>query len=116
MANRIKDALPNILGQEETGLIPGQFIGDSSRLTYDLIQYLKRTKKVALFLSFDIQDAFNSFAWDFVRIILKKNKIAWIPLFDGLIHFTPGAVSRIVCNSRFHEGFLFSEKILKRFS
>ena len=39
MANRMKDVLPDILGQEQTGFMPGRFIGDYPRSTYDLIQY-----------------------------------------------------------------------------
>ena len=72
MANRIKTVLEDVVGGEQTGFMPGRFIGDNSRLTYDLIQYLKRTKTHALFLSLDIQDAFNSVNWDFARIILRK--------------------------------------------
>ena len=97
MANRMKDVLPDILGQEQTGFMPGRFIGDNSRLTYDLIQYLKKTKKHALFLSLDIQDAFNSVSWDFVRIILRKQNFldSFIRWFNT---FYSRAVSRIVYN------------------
>ena len=72
VANRIKKVLPDVIGHEQTGFIQGGFIGDNIRLTYDLIHHLNRTERSALFLSLDIQDAFNSVNWDFIRVMLKK--------------------------------------------
>ena len=102
MASRMKVALQSILGQEQTGFMPGRFIGDNSRLTYDLLQHLKRTKKFALFLSLDIQEAFNSVNWDFVRLILRKQNfpLSFIRWFDT---FYSQAVSRIVYNGHISE-------------
>ena len=54
------------------GFIRNRFIGDNTRLTYDLIHLLNKTNRTALFLSLDIQDAFNSVNWGFIRIILRK--------------------------------------------
>lgn len=108
IANRMKKIMPEVIGREQTGFIKGRNIADNTRLTYDLIQQLKAEKRTALFLSLDIQDAFNSVNWEFVRLVLKSRKfpaevIHW---FDMLY---VGASSRIV-----HNGHI-SEKIeLKR--
>ena len=72
VANRVKKALPDVVGNEQTGFIRNRFIGDNTRLTYDLIHLLNKTNRTALFLSLDIQDAFNSVNWEFIRIILRK--------------------------------------------
>ena len=72
VANRIKNFLPEIVSKEQTGFIKNRFIGDNTRLTYDLIHSLKEANKSALFLSLDIQDAFNSVNWEFIRIMLRK--------------------------------------------
>ena len=72
ISNRIKHTLPDVVGNEQTGFIKNPFIGDNTRLTYDLIHYLNSAKRSALFLSLDIQDAFNSVSWEFIRIMLRK--------------------------------------------
>ena len=72
ISNRIKQVLPDVVGNEPTGFIKNRFIGDNTRLTYDLIHYLNSANRSALFLSLDIQDAFNSVSWEFIRIMLQK--------------------------------------------
>ena len=44
IANRIKKVLPDVIGPEQSGFIKNRFIGDNTRLTYDLIQFLKKSK------------------------------------------------------------------------
>ena len=86
IANRIKKVLPDVIGKEQSGFIKNRFIGDNTRLTYDLIQFLKKTNRRALFLSLDIQDAFNSVNWDFIRLLLRKQNFPefFIHWFDTL--------------------------------
>ena len=72
IAKRIKKVLPQIISNEQTGFMYNRFIGDNTRLTYDLMHFLKKANKTALFLSLDIQDAFNSVNWDFIRITLRN--------------------------------------------
>ena len=52
--------LSDIISNEQTGFMENRFIGDNTRFTYDLIHSLKKANRIALFLSLDIQDAFNS--------------------------------------------------------
>ena len=72
IANRFKSILPSIIGKEQTGFVSGRFVGDNTRLTYDLIEYLKAKGLYGLFLSLDIEGAFNSVSWAFVRKVLRK--------------------------------------------
>ena len=102
IANRLKDVLPDVIGQEQTGFMKNRFIGDNTRLTYDIIQYLKSNDRTALLLSLDIQDAFNSVNWNFTRIVLHKRNfpkyiINW---FDTLY---VGSTSRIVYRGHISE-------------
>ena len=53
-------ALPTIVDNDQTGFMKCRFIGDNTRLTYDLLHELKQENRRALFLSLDIQDAFNA--------------------------------------------------------
>ena len=44
IANRIKPLLNKLISSTQTGFVPGRFIGDSTRLVYDIMKYteLKR--------------------------------------------------------------------------
>ena len=73
----------------------GRFIGDNTRLTYDLIHELKKDSKKALFLSLDIEDAFNAADWELTKMVLLKRNFPplAINLFDMLY---VGSYSRLV--------------------
>ena len=75
----------------------GRFIGDNARLTYDLIQELKKEDRSALFLSLDIEDAFNAVDWEFAKMVMRKRNFPEIAinLFDMLY---VGSYSRLVYN------------------
>ena len=101
-ANRFKKIMPTIIGKDQTGFVANRFVGDNTRLTYDLIEYLKSKGMYALFLSLDIEGAFNSVSWDFIRKVLKRRNfpdqvIRW---FDVLY---VGSFSRIVYNGHISE-------------
>ena len=42
LAERLKPVLEMIIGNEQKGYIPGRFIGEVIRTTYDLFQYAKQ--------------------------------------------------------------------------
>ena len=41
IANRVKEVLPNIISETQTGFMKGRFIGDNTRLLYDIIEILE---------------------------------------------------------------------------
>ena len=97
IANRLKTVIASAIGSEQTGFVKGRFAGDNTRLTYDLLHYLKEKNESALFLSLDIEGAFNSVSWAFVRKTLQKrnfpdNIVRW---FDMLY---VGSYARLVYN------------------
>ena len=49
VARRFKKVLPSVIDKDQTGFMSGRFIGDNTRLTYDLIQELKNDNRSALF-------------------------------------------------------------------
>ena len=56
---------PSIIDKDQTGFMKGRFTGDNTRLTHDLLQELRRENRKALFVSLDIEDAFNAVDWEF---------------------------------------------------
>ena len=97
IAKRFKKVLPTIIDKDQTGFMSGRFIGDNTRLTYDLIQELKKEDRSALFLSLDIEDAFNAVDWDFAKMVMRKRNFPEIAinLFDMLY---VGSYSRLMYN------------------
>ena len=97
IANRIKQVLPSIIDRDQTGFMKDRFIGDNTRLTYDLIQALKNEKRNALFVSLDIEDAFNAVDWDFARMVMRRRNFPeeTLNLFNMLY---VGSYSRLVYN------------------
>ena len=97
IANRIKQVLPTVIDRDQTGFMKDRFIGDNTRLTYDLIQELKKEDRRALFLSLDIEDAFNAVDWKFTKSVMRKRNFPEniLRLFDMLY---VGSYSRIVYN------------------
>ena len=49
ISNRIKRLLPKIIHTDQTGFVPGRYIGDNTRLLYDILDYLKQRKIAACF-------------------------------------------------------------------
>ncbi len=72
MANRIKNVLPNIIGNDQKGFVKDRFIGENTRLLYDIIDYMINAKKTALLLLIDFEQAFDSLKIDYIRKVLKK--------------------------------------------
>ena len=57
LANRIKPLLPSLIPPTQTGFVDGQFIGDSTRLIYDLINTVQEKKIVRLLMLIDFENS-----------------------------------------------------------
>ena len=80
-----------------------RFLGDNTR-RYDLIEALK--KRNALFVSLDIDDAFNAVGWDFTRKVMRRRNFPEeiLNLFNMLY---VGSYSRLVYNGHISEKIMF---------
>ena len=66
LANRLKQVLPNIISETQTGFLQHRFIGESTRLIYDLMSYAEEHNQKGLLMLIDFEKAFDSVSWHFL--------------------------------------------------
>ena len=71
IANRLKNVLPSLINEDQTGFMKNRYIGDNIRLVYDLINYLQAKNKPGLLICLDFEKAFDSLSWKFMFRVLK---------------------------------------------
>ena len=88
IANRLKSVLPKLVSKAQTGFLEGRFIGDSTRLVYDIMQYLDHNNLPGQLMLIDFRKAFDSVSWVFLYKLLKllkfdKSFCKWITIFNN---------------------------------
>jgi len=83
---RIKSVLTKLISEDQSGFIPGRFIGDNIRLVYDIMYYTERINIPGMILLLDFATAFDSLSWKFMHNVLElfnfgPNIIQWIKMF-----------------------------------
>ena len=71
MANRVKEVLPLIISNFQTGYIISRSIDDSIRLVQDIIHYTDITQSPGVLLTTDFQKNLDSIHWNFITQVLK---------------------------------------------
>ena len=59
MANRLKNVLNKLVSETHTGFITGIFIGENTRIVYDIMHYLEKDNLQGLLMLVDFQKAFD---------------------------------------------------------
>ena len=95
IANRTKPFLNKLISETQTGFIPGRYIGESTRLVYDTMQYLEANSKPGLLMLIDFEKAFDSISWKFMYNVLNflgfpSDYVLWIKLLNA--NFTASIV------------------------
>ena len=60
IANRIKKILDKIISKNQAGFVKECFIGENTRLIYDLMHFTEKHKIPGLLMSIDFEKAFDS--------------------------------------------------------
>ena len=102
IADRLKSVLPVLISKAQNGFLKGCFIGDCTRLVYDIMQYPEHNNLTGQLMLVDFQKAFDSVSWSFLNRVLKMynfcNKFCkWINIFNTNIEafiLQPGFLSR----------------------
>ena len=106
IANRFKKVIHNIISPAQSAYIKGRFIGENSRLVYDMVTHVKQNNKQGLILAADFEAAFETISWEYTRAVL--NQMNFGKNFIGMVikmYLNTNNFSRILLN-----GFL-GEKI-----
>ena len=89
VAKRLKPVLDKLLGHEQKAYIPGRFIAECTRTTYDLFEHAKENNLHEMMLMIDFEKAFDSVDFDFIMKTLdifnfgEKFK-EWIKILLGM--------------------------------
>ena len=90
LANRVKPVLNKIISKIQTGFVPGRYIGESTRLVYDLMHHTEEKNIPGLLMLIDFEKAFDSISWQFLYKVLKllgfgHSFIQWMKLLNTKI-------------------------------
>ena len=88
IANRLKTILNDIISPTQNGFLDGRYIGESTRIIYDIMQICDDQKKDGLLLLVDFEKAFDSVSWSFLYKTFKffnfgDSILSWIKLFNN---------------------------------
>ena len=90
IAERIKKVLDFLISNDQTVFIKGRFIGENTRLVYDVMQQSDMRNIPGLLLLLDFEKAYDSVSWKFMNKVLDffgfgPQLKAWINLFNKRI-------------------------------
>ena len=71
IAERIKTTLTELISEDQTGFISGRYIGENTRLIYDILHITDELDIPSLLLIVDFEKAFDSISWKFINHTLN---------------------------------------------
>ena len=66
----IKSVLPILISNDQTGFIPGRYIGETTRLIYDILHFTEEHDIPGILLLIDFEKSFDSISWMFIESVL----------------------------------------------
>ena len=88
IANRLKNVLNSIIAKTQTGFLQNRFIGECTRLIYDIMNNCENKNIDGLLMLIDFEKAFDSVSWKFLYKTLNffnfgEDIISWIKVFNN---------------------------------
>ena len=83
IANRIKTVLDKLINKDQTGFLSGRYVGENTRILYDIMHYAEKHNMTGLLLLVDFEKAFDSLSWSFINTVMNffgfgQSIIKWI--------------------------------------
>ena len=72
LASRVKKVISSLITSDQTAYVPGRVIGESIRLTSDLIEYSNIQNIPGYLVTVDTEKAFDSVDHTFLSFVLQK--------------------------------------------
>ena len=107
ISERVKTVLQTLINNDQTGFITNRFIGENTRLLFDIINYAEIEQIPGLLIIVDYAKAFDTIEWNFINKSLKlfnfgTELIKWIALLRE------NSFSRVEQNGNFSENIVLS--------
>ena len=71
IANRFKEVIDRIIHPSQSAYIKGRYIGENTRLVYDIISHVNQNNKPGLILAADFEAAFETVSWQYMRAVQR---------------------------------------------
>ena len=71
ISTRIKSVLNKLISKDQTGFLKGRYIGENTRLIYDIMDFTEENDIPGLLLFIDFEKAFDSVSWNFLYKVLN---------------------------------------------
>ena len=99
--------LDKIISKDQTGFLKGRYIGEKTRLVYDILQHTEQNDILGLLLLIDFEKAFDSLSWSFSQKALRFLNFGysfrrWIKVFYN------GMSSEVIQNGNLSSFFSIS--------
>ena len=111
IAARLKRVMNELISPSQTAYIKGRYIGENTRLLFDMISWTKSKDIPGIILAADFQAAFESVSWTYLRLVLQKMNFG--PHFQRLVdllYLNPQNHSRILLNGHLGEKNIFESR------
>ena len=99
IANRFKKVVNRIISSSQTAYIKGRYIGENSRLVYDVISHVNQTKQTGLIMAADFEAAFETISWPYLNAVLTEMNFGeYFRDLVNLLYLNKQNVSRVLLN------------------
>ena len=71
ISERIRSTLNFLIHPDQTGFVQGRYIGENTRMIYDILHHCKTNNKQGLLMVVDYSKAFDTMEWDFISKCLR---------------------------------------------
>lgn len=90
IAERLKSILSKLISNDQTGFISNRYIGENTRLIYDIMNYTEENNIPGLLLTIDFEKAFDTISWEFIKKVFDffnfgESIKKWIAVFYNAI-------------------------------
>ena len=71
IGNRIKPLLNDLISHNQNGFVPGLYIGESTRLIYNIMHFTENSKVPGMLTLIDFEKAYDSISWKILYKVLS---------------------------------------------